>query len=112
MRCVDRPSILYSGGKVYLILFWRITIKINWCCVISLAQYILVRNLHGGQNLFCVCYKLVLLKIHVTVKPKSLCVHHKMVLLVYCENFRISLRYHFYHSHKQLLVLYIVSTLF
>ena len=39
MRCVDCLAILFSGGKVYLILFSGITIKINHCCVISLAQY-------------------------------------------------------------------------
>ena len=41
MRWFDRLAILFSGGKIYLILFLCITIKINRCCVISLAQYIL-----------------------------------------------------------------------
>ena len=39
MRCVDRPTIQFSGVKVYLILFLCIIIKTNRCCVISLAQY-------------------------------------------------------------------------
>ena len=42
MRWFDRLAILFSGGKVYLILFLCITMKINRCCVISLAQYISV----------------------------------------------------------------------
>ena len=37
MRCVDRPAILFTGGKVFLILFLCITIKINRYCVIRLA---------------------------------------------------------------------------
>ena len=40
MRCVDYLAIFFSGGQFYLILFLGITIKINHCCVISLAQYI------------------------------------------------------------------------
>ena len=39
LRCVDRLAIIFSGGKVYLIQFLCKTIKINHCCVISLAQY-------------------------------------------------------------------------
>ena len=41
MTYVDCLAILFSGGKVYLILL-GLTIKINHCCVIRLAQYILV----------------------------------------------------------------------
>ena len=41
MTYVDCLAILFSGGKIYLILL-GITIKINHCYVIRLAQYILV----------------------------------------------------------------------
>ena len=40
MRWFDCLAILFSGGKFYLMLFLCKTIKINSCCVISLAQYI------------------------------------------------------------------------
>ena len=74
MRWFDRLAILFSGGKVYLILFFCITIKINRCCVISLAQYTyhaiyyvssVVINVHSVQclltkglfmNLLVVCH--------------------------------------------------------
>ena len=52
MRCVDCLAILFSGGKVYLILFLGITIKINQCCVITLAQYILTREFPSISH-FC-----------------------------------------------------------
>ena len=42
MRYVNRLAIIFSGGKVYLIQLLCITIKINRCCVISLAQYMLL----------------------------------------------------------------------
>ena len=39
-RSVDRPAILLNRDKVHLIMFRSIRLKINRCCVKSLAQYI------------------------------------------------------------------------
>ena len=40
VRRVDRPATLSNRDKVHLIKFRSIRLKINRCCVISLAQYI------------------------------------------------------------------------
>ena len=50
-RRVDRPAILLNRDKVHLIKFRSIRLKINRCCVISLAQYIwlVIRTTFPGQ---------------------------------------------------------------
>ena len=51
MRRVDRPATLLNRDKVHLIKFRSIRLKINRCCVISLAQYRMNKKKKKEENI-------------------------------------------------------------